>query len=97
MDISKIEFRVAGADQDVTSTRRCDLSQDHSTRNYWNLSHWSHLPLVEVQLLATECSLATLLNPICHAHFIYTYIYIYICIDISVYGLYQFNVFIVGP
>ena len=27
---SKIEFRVAGANQDVTSTRRCDLSQDPS-------------------------------------------------------------------
>ena len=30
---SKIEFRVAGANQDATSTRRCDLSQDPSTNN----------------------------------------------------------------
>ena len=33
MDTSKIEFRVAGANQDATSTRRCDLSQDPSNMN----------------------------------------------------------------
>ena len=31
---SKIEFRVAGANQDATSTRRCDLSQDPSINVY---------------------------------------------------------------
>ena len=38
MDMSKIEFRVAGANQDATSTR-CDLSQDLSTYIYPHITY----------------------------------------------------------
>ena len=43
MDISKIEFRVAGANQDATSTTRCDLSQDPSTCTCAS-EHCQHTP-----------------------------------------------------